>query len=65
MFSLGFYDIRSLPQTQELLELDFYCSHWSIYKKKKEKKKRKKPRGLLSLTRGLRLEIGLNQETLV
>ena len=64
MFSLGFYDIRPLPQTQKLLELDFYRSHWSIYKKKK-KKKRKKPRGLLSLTRGLRLEIGLNQETLV
>ena len=57
MISLGFCDIRPLPQIQELLELDFYCSHWSTY----NQKKKKKPRGLLSLTRGLRIEIGLDE----
>ena len=57
------------------MRLDPYLKHkssWSLIlivplgqSTKKEKKEKEKPRGLACLTRRLRPEIGLNQETLV
>lgn len=44
-------------KTKELSELDFDHCPWSIYKKKI-------PRGLVSLTRGLRPEIGPSRKNL-